>query len=77
MVLKPLRLIVDVLPILGEIVALEMGLVAGLIAFICALVTIAVAWIFYRPILGVTLLVIAGGGIGFLIWKHKAAKPTP
>ena len=77
MVLKPLSVLVDVLPILGDIVAMGMGLVAGLIAFICALVTIAVAWIFYRPILGVTLLVIAGGGIGFLIWKRKAAKPTP
>ena len=77
MVLKPLSVLVDVLPVLGDIVAMGMGLVAGLIAFICALVTIAVAWIFYRPILGVTLLVIAGGGIGFLIWKRKAAKPTP
>ena len=73
-VLKPLSVLADVLPILGDIVGIGTGLVAGLVALACALVTIAVAWLFYRPVLGVLLLVAAG----FLLWKlaqkRKAAK---
>ena len=79
MVLKPLSVMADVLPILGDIVGIGTGLVAGLISLICSLVTIAIAWIFYRPILGVILLAAAG----FLVWKliqkrmaAKAAKPV-
>ena len=71
-VLKPLSVLADVLPILGTIVEMGTGLVAGLVALVCSLVTIAVAWIFYRPVLGVLLLVVAGA-ICFLIWKKRRA----
>ena len=74
MVLKPLSVLADVLPILGDIVEMGMGLVAGLLALVCALVTIAIAWLFYRPILGVILLAVAGFFIWKLIQKRKAAK---
>ena len=74
MILKPLSVLADVLPILGDIVGIGTGIVAGLVAFICALVTIAVAWLFYRPILAVAILAAAG----FLVWKllqrRKAAR---
>ena len=74
MVFKPLSVLADVLPILGDIVEMGMGLVAGLIAFICALVTIAIAWVVHRPVLGIGLLVGAGVLVGVLIMKCKAAK---
>ena len=74
MVLKPLSVLADVLPILGDIVEMGMGLVAGLLALVCALVTIAVAWLFYRPILGAILLAVAGFFIWKLVQKRKAAK---
>ena len=74
MVFKPLSVLADVLPILGDIVEMGMGLVAGLLALICALVTIAIAWLFYRPILGGILLAVAGFFIWKLIQKRKAAK---
>ena len=74
MVLKPLSVLADVLPILGDIVEMGMGLVAGLLALICALVTIAVAWLFYRPILGAILLAVAGFFTWKLVQKRKAAK---
>ena len=41
---------------------------------ICALVTIAVAWIFYRPVLGVILLVAAGFFAWKLIMRRNAKK---
>ena len=75
MVLKPLSVLADVLPILGNIVEIGTGLVAGVIAFVCALVTIAIAWIFYRPVLGILLLAAAGAAI-FLLWKKKQAKKS-
>ena len=40
----------------------------------CSLITIAVAWIFFRPVLGILLLVAAGALIGLLIKKRMAVK---
>ena len=74
MIFKPLSVLADVLPILGDIVEMGMGLVAGLIALICALVTIAIAWLFYRPILGCVLLAVAAFFAWKLIQKRKAAQ---
>ena len=74
MVFKPLSVLADVLPILGDLVEMGMGFVAGLIALVCSIITIAVAWIFFRPVLGITLLVIAGTLLGLLIKKLVAAK---
>ena len=73
MILKPLSVLADVLPILGNIVEMGNGLVAGIVALVCSLVTIAIAWIFYRPVLAIFLLVLAAGGI-FLLWKKRQAK---
>lgn len=70
--LKPLSTLGDVLPLLGDLLEVGVGLVSGVIAFVCALVTCAIAWVFYRPVLGVTLLVLAGAGVWFL-WKKRAA----
>lgn len=73
-VLKPLPVLADVLPILGDIVGIGTGLVAGLVALICALVTIAIAWLVYRPVIGITLLVVAGFFAWKLVQRRKAAK---
>ena len=73
MVLKPLSVLGDVLPILGTVIGWGTGLVAGVVALVCALVTIAAAWIFYRPVLAVLLLV-AAGALVFLVWKKKQSK---
>lgn len=73
-VFKPLSVLADVLPILGDIVGIGTGLVAGIISIVCSLVTIAIAWVFYRPILGILLIAIAGFLVWMLIQKRKAAK---
>ena len=74
MVFKPLSVLADVLPILGDLVEMGMGFVAGVIALVCSLITIAVAWIFFRPVLGIILLVIAGTLLGLLIKKLVSSK---
>jgi hypothetical protein len=74
MVFEPLGVLADVLPFLGSIMRVGTGFVAGVLAFVLTLITIAIAWLFYRPVLGVTLLVVAGGGIYVLLKKLKAKK---
>lgn len=76
-VLKPISVTLDVLPILGDIAEVGLGIVAFAIAAPCALVTIAVAWFFYRPVAAIILLAIAGGIVYLFIKKRnekRAAK---
>ncbi len=73
MVLRPLSVLADVIPIIGTIVGKGTGFVAFIIAAICSLVTIAIAWVAYRPILAISLLVVAGVCVYLFISKKKAA----
>lgn len=79
MVFGPLGVLADVLPFLGNLVRVGTGLVSGILAFVLSLITIAVAWLFYRPVLGAILLVVAIGTLIFLkkIWKRKKPAPAP
>lgn len=61
MVFKPLAVVADVVPFLGTLVGWGTGIVAFALAAPLSLVTIAIAWIAYRPLLGITLLVVGGG----------------
>ena len=45
----PLSTLTDVVPFIGKIVSVGFGIVSFLIAMICSLFTIGIAWIFYRP----------------------------
>ena len=74
MVFKPLSVLADVLPFLGDFVEMGTSLVAFLIAVPCWLTVIAVAWIFYRPVLGIILLVISAAFIVYLIKRRKKCK---
>ena len=79
MIFKPLAILASVLPILGDIVGAGTGIIAFLMASLLSLITIAIAWIFYRPLLGIALLVLAGGavyGIWHLIGKFRARRVT-
>ncbi len=76
-VLGPLDSLVDVIPILNGIVAMGTSLAAGLVSGACALLTIGIAWIYYRPLVGIPLVV---GGVALLVMvflkKKKAAAAT-
>jgi hypothetical protein len=73
MVFRPLSVLADVIPFIGTIVGKGTSFVAFIIAAICSLVTIAIAWIAYRPILAISLLVVAGACVFLFISKKKAA----
>ncbi len=66
---RPLSMLMDVIPFLGDLIGAGVSLVSFLIALPCTLVTIAVAWIYYRPLLGIGLFVVAAALIVFLFRK--------
>ena len=73
-VLRPLSVAGDVLPFLGKIIGMGTSFIAFLVALPCALVTIAVAWVFYRPVLAIALLILAAAVVAFGIYRAKAKK---
>jgi hypothetical protein len=82
--------ILKVVPFIAGIFGWGVGLVCTVIGVAWSLIVIAIAWLFYRPLLGISLLVLAG----FLVWvfafkgkdklkelaakaKEKKAAPAP
>ncbi len=63
--------LLKVLPFLSNIVGLGVGIVCMVIGLVWSLIVIAIAWIFYRPILGISLLVLAAALIYFFAAKGK------
>lgn len=79
MIVAPLQVIADVIPLLGSIVGAGTGLVALLLGCAWSLVIIAIGWIRFRPLLGICLLGAAVALIAFLIVrgrKRKASAPV-
>ncbi|WP_411825341.1 TMEM43 family protein [Luteolibacter sp. AS25] len=75
-IFRPLSVVADVVPFIGNIVGVGTNLVAILLALPISLVIISFAWIYYRPLIGIPLLVLAVGGFAFLIWKLIAQKKS-
>jgi Protein of unknown function (DUF1625). len=63
--------LLKVLPILGKVVGAGLSLVCWILGLVWSLIIIALAWIFYRPILGISILALAIAGIVFLYNKSK------
>ncbi len=75
MVFRPLAVIFDVIPLLGNVAAKGVGFVAGILAFGLSLITISMAWIWFRPVLGISLLVLAVGGF-FMLRRRGQSTPA-
>jgi hypothetical protein len=71
MIFKPLSVVADVVPFIGSVVGMGTGVVAFALSAPLSLVTIAIAWIVYRPLLGIALLV---AGIGIFVGVFVLAK---
>ena len=59
-----LETILKVVPFIANIFGWGVGIVCTVIGIVWSLIIIALAWLFYRPLLGIGLLVLAG----FLVW---------
>ena len=85
-----LTTILKVVPFIAGIFGWGIGVVCTGVGIAWSLIIIAIAWLFYRPLLGISLLVLAG----FLVWvfafkgkdklkelaskaKNKSAEPVP
>ena len=72
MILRPLSVIADVVPFFGNVVGTGTGILSFLIAAPFAFLTVAIAWLRYRPVIGITLLVLAVvvAGLIFVLSKR-------
>jgi hypothetical protein len=75
LVLGPISALAHIIPFLGSLVQLGFAIVAFFLSAIVSLLVIATAWLTYRPLLGVALIITA---IAFLVFlKRLHAKRTP
>jgi hypothetical protein len=77
MILGPLSVMASVIPFVGRIVGAGTRLIAGFVAAGLSLVTIAIGWIVYRPLLGLLLLLVAGGLIAAAFVLIKKSRGAP
>ena len=73
LILNPLVVVADVVPLIGDILSAGAGIVSLTLTAIVAPVVIAVAWLWYRPIVSIVVLAI-GFGIAYLLRRRAARK---
>lgn len=74
LILNPLVIIGDVVPFIGSILGIGTGLVSSIFGFIVSFITIAIAWLFYRPIISIILIAVSVLFFIFLLSKRKPIK---
>lgn len=74
LVFRPLSVLGDVVPFLGSLLGVGVGLFALVVGFALSSITIATAWLFVRPLLGIALLILAAGGIAWLLKANRKKK---
>lgn len=71
MVFDILSTLLKVVPFLSSIMSWGVGLICNIIAFAWTLIVVAIAWLFYRPILSICLLAIVGAVVYYFATKGK------
>lgn len=71
-----LSTILKVIPFLASIMNWGVGLICNIIGFAWSLIVIAIAWLFYRPVLAIGLLVLGGGIVGYFVYRGKQKAPA-
>jgi hypothetical protein len=71
LIFRPIAVLGDVVPLFGSLLGVGVGLFSFLVSAVLSFVTIAIAWITVRPLLGIALLVLAGGAA---VWLIKASR---
>lgn len=77
LLLLPLARLGDVVPILGNLLGGGIAMVATLVALALGAVTIALAWIAYRPVLAVAMLVLTAVAIGGFVVLRRRKTTAP
>ena len=70
-----------IIPFVSNILNFGVNIVCGIFAFVWSILIIAIAWLFYRPLIAIPLLLIIIGAIVFFAIRGKkrgaAVPPTP
>ena len=74
MMFAPLQVFASVVPFLGKLVGVGAGLFSMLFGAAWSLMIIALAWLFYRPLIGILLLAMAVGLIVLIYNKRRSNK---
>jgi hypothetical protein len=74
LVFRPLSVVGDLVPLVGTILSVGTGLVAMFLTFLIAPTVIGIAWLFYRPLIGIAILLAGlGGAIGIKMLASRRA----
>jgi hypothetical protein len=84
MLFGPIAILASIIPFIGALVRGATAAFAFVLTIPVALVTIALSWLFFRPLYGGGLLILAAG-IGYALWRwhhgrtaaHVAATTAP
>lgn len=76
LILKPLSVVADVIPIIGSFVEGINSLVSLLIALGLSLFVIAVSWVVHRPVFGIGLLILSILAFTLYILRQKEKLPS-
>ena len=71
-----LVIILKVIPFLASIMNFGVGLICTVLGIAWSLIVIGVAWLFYRPMVGIPLLVVAVGLIAWLALRGRGKQPA-
>ena len=80
MIFSPLVVFADVIPFLGTILSMGLSVFSGIITLTLSLLTISIAWLVYRPMVGIVLIIVGVGvllGIKYLADKKKKSQAPP
>ncbi|HNT30210.1 MAG TPA: TMEM43 family protein, partial [bacterium] len=81
MIFKPLSVLADPIPLLGDIAQFGIGLISFVIALALTLVAVAIAWFVYRPVLSIVLIALAVAAVYGMkqmkAGKSAVVRPTP
>jgi len=76
MIFKPLSVLADVVPFIGSIVGAGTGLISFLLAVAFWLATVGIAWLYYRPVLGIAMLAGVVAALVLAVVKLKKNRPV-
>jgi len=74
MMVNIFSVLASVVPFFGNIVGTGTGMLAFAVAVPLTLVTIAISWLAYRPMIGIPLIFVAGGSMVFLFTRLSKSR---
>jgi hypothetical protein len=80
LILRPLVVVADVVPLIGNVLGAGASIVSLALTAVIAPVVIAIAWLWYRPLISIVVIAIGLGvafGLHRLAGRKAAAKAAP